>query len=217
MKYFSVIFLFVFLFSFKSGVSQDTSKTNNNQESLQKGKFAVIFEAGTLFNKTNFFEEYLLTAKAHLSGKLALRVSIGGNSGARHVFYHDQLYGDYEYKSGFGNYNFSVNLQYFLNISSKVKPFVSLGPYGEYFVETDYEVPYYKKTFTQKWKLGGIASFGVEMFVLDNLSLIGEYVAVWTGGKEFYKRTEPGFEEIYSTCTADFTFKKARFGLSFYF
>gem|GEM_PF-4668278 len=30
MKYFSVIFLFVFLFSFKSGVSQDTNSLSHN-------------------------------------------------------------------------------------------------------------------------------------------------------------------------------------------
>ena len=217
MKNFTVLVSFLLFWGIEYGVCQDTTQQKDSgQNALKKGNYAIIFEAGTVLGHTNFFEEYNLTAKRHLSDKLALRLSIGGNTG---------------YTTGNGNYSnyetehreteeykfvTTINFQYFLNINSKIKPFISVGPYGEIL----YRMDNYNDMSSSKevdWCAGVFASFGVEMFILDNISLIGEYIFKATAGKDYYKEiVQCNTNYLYST-EYKTSFKSARLGFTVYF
>ena len=217
-------FLVLFFLTTNISFSQDTTFILFPKESaLKKGNYALVFELGTIFGNSNFFEAFSLTAKKHLSDKLALRVSFGGN------FYAVKGNGDnYEYRlfnRSFEDYsdNFqtTINFQYFLNINSKIKPFVSIGPYAEYSYSGTSSKEHYDKSET--WRIGLFASLGTEMFITDNISLIGEYILRSTYGihsSKYFNIDINNFINGYSyeyNKEYRFSFNSARIGFSVYF
>ncbi len=156
-----------------------------------------------------------MTVKKHISDNFALRFGVGGDI-------RDET-GETSTGSGEMNYsqnrtyNFiaTLNFQYFLSSGSKIKPFVSAGPYCEYL----YNLSSSGAFKIEEWGAGIFASFGVEMFIIDNVSLIGEYIFKATAGKRYNKRfnTVYGPEGYSYTTVYKTTFKTARLGFSVYF
>ena len=217
-------FLVLFILTTNISFSQDTSFIVFPKESaLKKGNYALVFELGTIFGNSNFFEAFSLTAKKHLSDKLALRFSFGGNFSA--VKGNGDNY-EYEiFNRSFDDYSddfqATINFQYFLNINSKVKPFVSVGPYAEYSYSGNFTKEQYDKSET--WRIGLFASLGTEMFITDNISLIGEYVLRSTYGihsSKYFIIDNNNFISSYSYVYNKeyrLIFNSARIGFSVYF
>ena len=201
--------------------SQDSDQVNPVKESmLKKGIWAIVFELGTY---NNFFEAFSLTAKIHLSDRFALRLSAGTNivetdGNSEYVDPYIQNSPHY-YQLNNHDYSFqtTLNLQYFLSLNHKIKPFISVGPYANYSYNgyiNNYE---YRKI--EEWGIGFFSSFGVEMFILDNISLIGEYVIRGTYGKNLSKQSESssGYYNYSYSSEYKLNFKTARLGFSVYF
>lgn len=230
-KYSSVIFAIVIFIFIQTNfaLSQDCQKSKTSEEfvALKKGSKAINFEFGSLLFRTNpsqlsdnYNYEVLLTFKTHLSDKLALRVSAGTDlqhqSGINESFNttnpeNTAVDDDYSFST-------SINFQYFLSLNSKVKPFFSTGIYANYF--NSFTNRYYGNSKREEWGVGPIASFGVEMFVIDNISLIGEYVIKATVGKNYYKSY---YYDVYGSYNYSYRtaykldFKTVRVGASVYF
>jgi outer membrane protein W len=171
--------------------TQDSTKSKSSEEftALKKGNYAIYLEFGSLLFKTgNNSSDYdlLLTVKYHLTDKTALRVSGGTNIEHQTGIYNrfeNWTYGNSTEKGNNSSFNTTVNLQHFLTLKSKVKPFFSLGVYANYHYSLNNNSYYYRKT--EEWGIGPFASFGAEIFVLDNISIIGEYIMKGTAGKRY--------------------------------
>lgn len=176
--------------------TQDSSKSKSSEEftALKKGNFAFYLEFGSLLFHTgnsNIFDsdyEWLLTAKYHLTERTALRISggstISGSSGVGNQYY----YGTHDTLKPWNtstSFNTTVNIQHFISLKSKVKPFFSLGIYAKYYYSSNSDKGSWGKT--EEWGIGPYASFGAEFFVLDNISIIGEYILKGTIGKRYQK------------------------------
>lgn len=228
-KYSTVIFAIVIaifiLTNFALSQDSQTSKTSEEFVALKKGSKAINFEFGSLLFRTSsssssdyYNYEVLLTFKTHLSDKLALRVSGGTEllhqSGTGESS--SQIYTDNSVVNDNYSFSTSVNFQYFLSLNSKVKPFFSAGIYANYL--NSYNNALYGFSKREDWGVGPIASFGVEMFVLDNISLIGEYVIKATVGKSYYKSNYFDNSYSYTYQTAyKLDLKTVRIGASVYF
>jgi hypothetical protein len=179
--------------------AQDSAKSKSSEEftALKKGNFAFYLEFGSLLFQTGNSGiygsdfEWLLTAKYHLSERTALRISggstISGGSGVANNYY----YGTHDTLSPWGtstSFNTTVNIQHFLSLKSKVKPFFSLGIYAKYYYSSNSDKGSWGKT--EEWGIGPYASFGAEFFVIDNISVIGEYILKGTIGKSYHKSWE---------------------------
>jgi hypothetical protein len=176
--------------------AQDSAKSKSSEEfiALKKGNFAFYLEFGSLLFRTGnsiFYDsdyEWLLTAKYHLSERTALRISggsiISGSSGTGNSY----NFGTLDTLSPWGtstSFNTTVNIQHFLSLKSKVKPFISLGIYAKYYYTASTDKGLWRRT--EQWGIGPYASFGAEFFVLDNISIIGEYILKGTVGKNYEK------------------------------
>lgn len=183
---------------------------------LSKNNMAINFGFGDFLFSSNYDYYYnvLLTAKYHISDRLALRVS-GGTA----------LHSKSGYSSSYSNNDYhifniiaSINMQYYLSTKTKVKPYFAAGIYTKYdYTNYSSEIGSYYKENT--WGIGPLLAFGVEMFVLDNISLNGEYVMKSTYGKYYHKElTSPDGSIDYNYSTEiDFDFKTVRVGTSVYF
>jgi hypothetical protein len=197
-KNFSVLLLIMFgiIFQTNFSLAQDSTKSKSSEEftALKKGNFAIYLEFGSLLFQTGnsgIFEsnyEWLLTAKYHLSERTALRISggstISGGSGVGNSYY----YGIYDTLSPWHtstSFITTINLQHFLSLNSKVKPFYSLGIYAKYYYSGSTDKGSWEKS--EEWGIGPYVSFGAEMFILDNISIIGEYILKGTIGKKYQK------------------------------
>ncbi len=211
--------------------AQDSAKLKSSEEfiALKKGNFAFYLEFGSLLFQTgnsSIFDsnyEWLLTAKYHLSDRTALRISggsiINGGSGTGNQYYNG-AYDTLKPWNTSTSFNTTVNIQHFLSLKSKVKPFFSFGIYAKYNYSGATDKGYWKKV--EEWGIGPYASFGAEFFVLDNISIIGEYILKGTIGKK-YEKTIYYNEEYYSSYRYEYTtdynleLNTYRAGLSIYF
>ena len=231
MKKIGLVILFSFsLAVFSNGISfsQDTNRINYN--CLADKKWSLIFEAGTIFggNYGSSYKSFLLTGKYHFDKSNAVRLFIGtyGNksdgeesgisSSSSNVNENSSKY-----------FNLEGGLQYvrYLNADSKVKVYFCFGPYVKYNYEYSYREEMsgydYNENVDDTWGIGCSASLGVEYFILDNISLVGEYSANGTIGKLHstynhfsvygiqYRRIDMDKSE--------FEFNKMRLGFSVYF
>jgi outer membrane protein W len=205
---------------------QDSTKSKCSDEftALKKGNFAINFELGYQFFRNNSplnntysdsYYELILSAKLHLTDRLALRISGGTDISSGRGEYDGQITNSDEINDNY-SFNTSVNLQYFLSQKSKVKPFFSGGIYGNYIYYLDNTYGWNKR---KSWSIGPIVTFGVEMFVLDNMSFIGEYVMKATMGKSYREEwSSIGSNYYYKSITEyKLDFKSFRAGLSVYF
>ena len=232
-RYLQVILVIAIGFIFQTSISfgQDSARIKSSEEftALKKGNFAIYLEFGSILFRTGStgysYPEYdwLLTAKYQLSEKTALRISggslISGESGI--VNKYDN--GTYDSLKPWGNnssFNTTVNIQHFLSTKSKVKPFFSLGLYAKYYYNGSTDIGYWSKT--EEWGIGPFASFGAEMFVLDNISIIGEYIMKGTIGKKYskymyYNENYITSERYEYTKEYNLDFNTFKVGLSVYF
>jgi hypothetical protein len=212
MKYFNKIIISFLVIPFVCVLSQEMDSTKTSCESfLKKGKLAVVFELGSLINRSSTFEGYNFLAKYHISDNSAIRVNfrIGGG----------QL--DDNYISNivdWSSYNFDINanIQYYLSQKSFVKPFVSFGP--TFYKDHLYELWTYDNNFNlnDEWGLGLMVTMGAEIFIHNNLSLIGEYLLKGTYSKT---RSQSFYGDYTDEKIKEFKFSAntARLGFSVYF
>lgn len=211
--------------------AQDLTNSKTSEEeftAFKKGNFAFYLEFGSMLFKSassSYSNELLLTAKYHLSDKTALRVSGGTDLHTQSGIYNRYDNGTFESWMNYGDnnssFNASINIQHFFSTKSKIKPFYSIGVYAKYLFTTYSSMPYWGKR--EEWGVGPFASFGAEFFVLDNISIIGEYLLRGTAGKDYQKTLEMDFNNnvtsetyLYST-VYNLDLKSFRAGLSIYF
>ena len=220
----TLILAFLFFSQCNFLISQDSGKvTLPNESMLKKGNWAIIFEAGTIFGSSNFFESFNLTAKKHFSDCFALRlsagVSINESNGPENIS--NLSSGNFPASSNLSKstdgFITTLNFQYFLSVNHKIKPFLSFGPYAAYSYSRQNSSSYIYKS--DEWAAGFFSSFGVEMFILDNISIIGEYIMKGTYGKKLYKSIDlyDALEDYSYSSVYKLEFKNARLGFSVYF
>lgn len=169
-----IIAIFLTFFALKPLTAQisDSLKLNSG-EFIKNNKFAVVFELGTVVGRTSLVERYNFLAKYHIYENFAVR--FGGDFGVsetENTFGYSALYDD------FSSYSFDLygDLQYYFLRKSLIKPFVTFGS----FYSKDY---YYEEKdnwddfrYRNEWSLGLMATLGVEVFLINNVSLVSEYI-----------------------------------------
>lgn len=217
----TVLLLILFLTLSESTFSQDSNRVFLPENTMiKKGNCAIVFEIGTMFSNYNtYFEAYNFTIKKHISDRLALRLNIGFNifenkgEGNSKTIY-SYVPNTYETKSNTYRIISSVNFQYFLTKNNITKLFVSTGPYGEYNYNKMYAQDSIK---SEELYLGLVSSIGAEIFLLNNLSFIGEYLLKINYNKVTQKYNVSLNEDYVKFDGFEATFNTLRFGLSVYF
>jgi hypothetical protein len=205
--------LILVLFNLGFAQSQDTLSLKN-ENFLEKGRFAFVLELGTMFGNSSFFNGYNFLAKYHISDNIAFRINFRIDEGDGNYITDRTV----DLSSYDGEVN--ANIQYYLSRKSFIKPFLSLGPmysrYRYYRLETYSDD--YAEDYIDYWNLGFIFTIGTEIFIRDNVSLIGEYIMKGTAGKDRrYKRNATYTSENDEFTTYSFTGNTARLGFSVYF
>lgn len=216
MNYFKKILISFFILISVNLVFSQIKDSNElkNTDFLNKGKFAVVFELGTLISKGSFFEGYNFLAKYHISEKSALRVNfkIGeGEQGLSGIGSSALLdYSSYDY-------DVNINFQYYLSKKSFIKPFISFGP--TYF-RSFFNVRWENSDFRWKYERGIGLTFtlGTEVFLYNNVSLIGEYLLRGVYALDETQYYQSGYYVLSSKITnREFIANTARLGFSVYF
>jgi hypothetical protein len=213
MKTFCNIVLFFLIITSSELLSQtiDSTVLNKYSSEIKKGDFAVTFDVGTIFGSSSRIESYTLSGKYHLSDKLSLRLEVSEN--AVEETSSDAIIG---YNSHNYSHNIVLNMQYYFSKSRKIKGFLSAGPVYSYSGYGDQSQNYAENRYN--WGLGLFASLGAEYFIIDNVSLSGEYVAKATLGKDHDQFMNDG--GVLTEYVFDVKTLKAntiRFGLCVYF
>jgi|WetSurMetagenome_2_1015567.scaffolds.fasta_scaffold05251_4 hypothetical protein len=210
-----IFFLCFILILVKSVFPQIKDSTEMQKtDFLNKGKFAVVFELGTLISRGSFFEGYNFLAKYHIGDKSALRVNFkigeGMQSNPGSVSSTTQEYSSYDYEV-------NANFLYYLSKKTFIKPFISIGP--TFSFNYYYEL-YENESFQwyREWSMGATFTLGAEVFLYNNVSLIGEYLI--KGEYRKYDRqywTKGRYQIYYKDIYRKFSANTARLGFSIYF
>jgi hypothetical protein len=170
-----IIIVLTNLFLLKTVSAQVADSVNlKSNEFVKNNKFAVVFELGTIIGKTSMVERYNFLGKYHLYENFAIRA--GGDFGvssSESSSSYSELYQDYSSYS----YDLYADLQYYFLRKSLIKPYVTIGSFfsKDYFYATKDNGDYYK--YRNEWNLGIMSTFGVEIFLINNVSLVSEYIA----------------------------------------
>jgi hypothetical protein len=189
---------------------------------LKKGNWALTYELGRMFGYgTDNFEAYTFTGKKHLSDNLAIRLTVGStltfsNGDSKYTDYYNYFDSirHFSTKSKYLDFQTSLNFQYYFNPASKIKLFISLGPYAEYNYTKHTDNDTY---INEQWAIGLFGSLGSEIFLFENVSVIGEYVLKGTYGKSMNKYIDYHYENYSYESVYKLNFNTARLGFSFYF
>lgn len=216
----NIIYILFLIVSFNLALAQaQDTESFKDKNFPEKGRFAVVFEIGTLFGSSSFFEGYNFLAKYHLSDKAALRVNFHFDNGDLNRFQPDITdWSSYKYEA-------NANVQFYLSNKTFVKPFISIGPVysrNHYFVHSiillSHGREYQEEEFRNEWRLGVMFTLGTEVFIYNNVSLIGEYVLKGTYGKhEEYQLKSSDYYDDNNYNFSSFTANTARLGFSVYF
>jgi hypothetical protein len=222
--YLRILLFFLMLITMTTGsaFSQESKdKLLLDDNPMQKGNWAVVFEAGTIFwgYNSNYnspeLENYNFLIKYHFDNKTAARLNFSLNG-------RSENYTDYisEYDSEGKNVilEFNANLQYFITNKYFAKPFVSFGPYYNinYNRTTNKNSNYENKS--NNWSMGVVFTFGAELFVYKNIELIGEYIIKGSFNKYNYSsRDENDIIRENNISVWKVKANSSRFGVSFYF
>jgi opacity protein-like surface antigen len=215
MKKVQIISLFIFFII--SHLDCLLAQSSNNSISadndyLKKGKIAAVFEMGTIFSRSDFFEGYNFLFKYHISDYTAVRISFNLNGGK----FNDNYISSYTYDWSSYGYESSANIQIYLTKRSYVKPFISIGP--TFFKEHNDVINSDGEYFEDKWNAGLMLTLGTEVFIKDNISLIGEYLIKGTYGKiKKFNRHNAEIKNETNVKQMFLTGKTARLGFSVYF
>jgi hypothetical protein len=212
-----LIVVLINLFLLKTVSAQVTDSLNlKNNEFIKKNKFAVTFELGTIIGKSSMIERYNFLGKYHLSENLAIRA--GGDFG---VSSEESNFGYSAQFKDFSSYSYDLyaDLQYYFLRKSMIKPFITIGSFyskDHYSATKDNEVYYY--SYRDEWNLGIISTFGVEIFLINNVSLVSEYIAkcYYTSYKSIYKFS-PSVDSDEKSKDVRFSGNTFRIGFSVYF
>jgi hypothetical protein len=220
-KYYYKVFIFLFCITFLlSGelISQDTLKTNQFTDSpLKKGNWAIVFELGTVLwgsgGSLQNIEKYNFLVKYHIGEKTALRLNITLNGDSQN----DNLNNDFDKK--LFDILTDINVQYFLTKKYFAKPFFSIGPYYyQHYVKRSYQNSGFSNYEISNWDVGFVMTFGTEMILFKNISLIAEYIFRGSVGKRNVVSDyidEPSTERDF--VVEKFRANSSRIGFSFYF
>jgi hypothetical protein len=215
MKHIKSIIFYLSFFFFLTAYSQN--KENPGAEGsnfLKKGNFAVMFELGKLIDRSTFFEGYNISTKYHIVDNTALRFNF--NIGEGNID-DDGPISDY---SELSSYDIEINLcmQQYFKKNTFVNPFITLGIlYAKNHENlTRGNIDFLR--WNDEWSIGVGASMGAEIFIYNNVSIIGEFIFKGT-----YKKSR--FRLIYNNSiqldseekTYSFSANTARLGFSVYF
>jgi hypothetical protein len=216
-----------------SQVEDKYSYSDEEYNCLADKKWAIVFEAGTiLWNGGDAYKSFTFTCKHHFNKRNGVRFFIGAGG------YEDD--GNYVYanlsngsstgdpiKSQLLNIESGVQYFHYLNADSKIKLSFCVGPYFYINYNND-EWKFQngnlaRSNFKDEWGLGVAGSFCVEYFILDNISLMGEYFLSGTIGKK-------SSQDVYGSSTNNYSYvenknstrykfdaNKMRLGFSVYF
>jgi len=168
-----IVLLNLFLINAVSAQVSD-SLTSKNDEFVKKDKFAVVFELGTIIGRSSLIERYNFLAKYHFCENFAIRA--GGDVGISNF---ESTSGNSAIYQNFSSYSFSVygDLQYYFMRKSMIKPFATLGVFysKDYYSADKNNLDYL--SYHNEWDLGIMSTLGIEMFLINNVSLVSEYIA----------------------------------------
>jgi len=193
---------------------------------LAENKWAVVFEAGTILRggSGDVFKNFLLTGKYHFNKKHAVRL-FGGTYGSKLDGIENSC-NQPELDRVDESFYIETGLQYvrYLNPDSRVKVYLAVGPYYTFdYYNSNRDVAiiggWYSYYYRKDWSLGVAGSLGVEYFILDNISLIGEYFVSATAGKSIGNSRSAESNNWYSSESTNygFRFNKMQIGFSVYF
>lgn len=215
-----LVLLLILIFSYKINAQDSDRVFMPKNTMLQKGKWALVFELGTIWGgNSSMFEAYALTAKKHLSDNLAVRLTFGfdmskssGKGNSDYPIYENKL--TYNNDTKYYYIESSLNLQYYILKNDITKFFFSVGPYCHYSNSERYSSDTSKY---EKWNAGLFGSVGTEVFLFKNISFIGEYILKATYGKSVQKDKMSGYNIYSDNENFDITMKTIRIGMSVYF
>ncbi|MCE1165871.1 MAG: hypothetical protein LWX07_10770 [Bacteroidetes bacterium] len=217
-------FLFSLLFSCNS-FSQDKTTDYNP---LAENKYSAIFEIGTFLNgwAGNTYKSFTLSGKYHFNEKNGLRLSISTNGNTESRSLSNGLLPDENYTAYDEKFNIESDIHWihYLNTRAAIKIFVGIGPHFEFIHQMQYNrnsmgiVNYSARQNTFGVGLSGV--FGLEYFILDNISVLGEYYCLG-----YYKEsvdTDRGSsnstgERKYFSHGWEYNISRMRLGFSVYF
>jgi hypothetical protein len=192
---------------------KDSTKIQKT-EFLNKGRFAIVFELGTLIDRSTFFEGYNFLVKYHIGDNSALRVNFKIGEG---ILSNPELGSSTIQEYSSYNYEVNLNYQYYFSKKTFVKPFISLGPtyikdyYYELWDENNFR-------WNNEWGIGVTLTIGTEIFLFDNISLVGEYLIKGIYDDYRYEDFYNGeFRSFRKEISRKLTANTARLGFSVYF
>ena len=190
----------------------DSSKSNNVENSLHPGSWAIQFAIGSNFTLYNF-DGLSISLKRHFSSNFGLRLGISGS------YYNDDTDIDTSFYTA-NSKSFNVNLiaLYYLNPK---KPFnIYLYSGGLYSYSYEFNRVYEQFSDIKNWNTGLLIGAGAEYFIFKEFSIFAEYNYKFTFGKlerryDYY--FDPYPETVEKRTITDFSSDPAKFGISVYF
>ncbi|MDD5362204.1 MAG: hypothetical protein PHN88_08730 [Ignavibacteria bacterium] len=184
-----------------SQVEDKYSYSDDEYNCLADKKWSIIFDIGTYFKNidSGMYKSFTVSGKYHFNKKNALRLSLGAGgsreTGESKISYSQSVTEGLTIEKL--KLETSIQFIHYLNPDSKIKVYLGLGPYFNFthsFEETtdSYGYSIYSQT-DNKWSLGLAGSLGVEYFILDNVSIVGEYFCTGT-----YSRVIRSYYTYYS-------------------
>jgi hypothetical protein len=170
-----IIIALLNLFLLNTAIPQVADSLNSkSSEFIKNNKFAVIFEFGTIIGRSSMIERYNFLAKYHFSENFAVRA--GGDFGVSSSENTSGLLAKYQDFLSY-SYGLYADLQYYFLRKSMIKPFVTIGSFYSkdyYYAGRDNMNNLYNR---DEWNLGIMSTLGFEVFLINNISLVSEYIA----------------------------------------
>lgn len=200
------------------------SKSNGEQNSLQKHSWAVQFAVGSNLSIQSF-DGLMFSLKYHFTKITALRFGVGIIGGSNNST-SETVHGTSPVLKDNENIYLIGSFLFFPNPKKSIVIYFGVGPRIQYKHLLDQEV-YSRDTANPRfsyeertWAVGLQLSFGAEWFPTNFLSLFAEYNPYGTYGKTRIIRTDDSFPAGNSNVDqTDWYFNgtTARLGLSVYF
>lgn len=175
MKKINLIIIVLFNLIFLKPVSAQVTDSLNlrSNEFVKNNKVAVVFELGTIIGKSSMVERYNFLGKYHLCENFAVRA--GGDFGVSSAETNGLVISQYQDFSSY-SYDLYADLQYYFVRKSLIKPFITIGSFfsKDYLYTTKNNMDDYQ--YRNEWNLGVMSTFGLEIFIINNVSLVSEYI-----------------------------------------
>lgn len=225
MKLNKFIFSFLFVFMFFATSQTQIKDTNEAKNSLQKGKFALMF--GVVDLNLIAVDGAFISIKYHITDHISLRAGLFGKYSCKE-YDHKTLTSTAKNKENKQEFLTIVYFTYYPKPKADINAYFGLGPY--YLWKRDYEKSTYSdpkynsESCSREWGLGVNGIIGVEWFVTKSISLFGDYsFSIGTGKTEGYSY---GYDDYYGNgyyydtfngTTNAFNSNGVRLGIGVYF